>query len=171
MDRDARGGGLGALALSRTAVGAALECGAAKRAGVGGAARLDQLARLGPAGLPYLVRAMDDPRESVAQRARRTVWDAIRGWEKLPPRDAALRLRTLADALDARVESFGPAAQWEAGQIAVRLLQWPLDGTPDGRHIVAACERILAHTEASLHPDADPTGVSARRSPATSDVA
>ncbi len=129
-------------------------------------ARLDHLARLGTAGVPYLVRSLDDPREAVALRARRTLWDTLVQWEKLPPADAAKRLAALVDALDSQVASFGPSAQWEAGQITVRLLHWPLGGVkPDGRRMLAACERILMQTETQSRPSQSPA------EPAVSDAA
>jgi hypothetical protein len=103
-----------------------------------------RLVELGVSGIPVLADALNADRSYVADHASLAIWDALRKWEALPPGESLPRVAALSQALADRVERFGPDARREASNLAVRLLQWPIDDR------ILPRNKVLADNERTL---------------------
>lgn len=84
---------------------------------------LEQLAALGPAGLPPLIESLDSPRVELADSARRVLADRIDTWNARLELDAPARLAALATRLEEQSERFGPRGRSHAAELAARMLR------------------------------------------------
>ena len=108
---------------------------------------LGQAAELGIAGVPVLAEALGSDRDCVALAARRILIGRLDAWQKQATIQAAQNQAALADALAARVDGFGPAAQRDAAELASVILEWlPVRRNVDRSQMIASCEKVLRTT-------------------------
>ncbi len=108
---------------------------------------LGQATELGIAGVPVLAEALGSDRDSVALAARRILIQSLDAWQKQATIEAAQNQAALADALAARVDRFGPAAQRDAAELTSRILTWlPVRRNVDRAQMIASCEKVLRTT-------------------------
>ena len=114
-------------------------------------AQLRRIAELGEAGLPVLAAALGSQREAIRNSARGLLIEAVDRWELLSPAEAATKLSILAQALAKSSGQFDAANKRLAADMALRILNWPHDGSDDmGRAaLMADCEAVLAVTSTS----------------------
>ena len=105
---------------------------------------IDRAARLDVGGMPLLVAALDDPRQTVARRARAALDRMVGRWQRFKPEVAANHVAALARELAAHTDTFSPAARRAAAEVALRLLRWPMAGQKiDREQLIADCETVL----------------------------
>lgn len=108
---------------------------------------LGQAVELGIAGVPVLAEALGSDRDCVALAARRILIRRLDAWQKEATIQAAQHQAALADALAARIDSFGPAAQRDATELAATILEWlPVRKGVDRSQMIASCEKVLRTT-------------------------
>ena len=103
---------------------------------------LDQLGRLGKAGIPAVVEAFGSPREALARNARNVLWQMVRTDDE--SRTRSLEIAVLIEELARHVDGFSPAARMDAAELALDVLRRPLDGSVVDRAAVTAdCDCVL----------------------------
>jgi hypothetical protein len=108
------------------------------------AAELQQLSAWDGAGLSVVVEALGSERASVATSAAVALDQQLDRWRELPPADASRRLANLARGLANRVDRWPAGARSAASDLALRILDWPLDARAVSRRaVIADCEHVL----------------------------
>ena len=112
-------------------------------------ARLRNVAGLGDVGIPILVEALGNERESVAQAAQEVLVERVDRWQLLRARYSSPKIAMLASSLAEWTPRFGPASRRVASDLALKMLLWPVDGkVTDGGQLIVDCELVLrAHTD------------------------
>jgi hypothetical protein len=110
---------------------------------------LEQLGKLGEAGVPAMVEALGSTRQSVARPAGRLLWREVHNWAREPAQASSAKLAALAGQLARQVSSFDPGVRAVAADLATEILRQPLDGRViDRSAVLADCDRILRATAA-----------------------
>jgi hypothetical protein len=123
---------------------------------------LEQVASSGDAGIAILVEGLGSPRARVAQAARQVLVEQIGKWKGLPAANGSAKLALLADELADRAADLGPAGRHDAAELALLILQGPVDqGAVDGVAVISCCEKVLRAAEAD--PATVVTGALAKR--------
>jgi len=113
-------------------------------------ALLGRVADVGDVGIAILVEALGSPRPRIALAARRALLEQVEQWKKLPASAGAAKMSMLAEELANRASDFGPAGRHEAAEVAMQILQGPVDSDAvDAARVIACCEKVLraAHAE------------------------
>lgn len=131
---------------------------------------LQQLAQLDGIGLLAVVDSLASPRRSVAQAAGVVLEQQLDRWRGLPREQSSRAVGELAHQLARRVHRWPTAARGPARDLALRILDWPVDGrVVDRAALIANCQQVLsappadAELTASAPDDAQP----AARPPST----
>lgn len=106
--------------------------------------RVGMLAQLGDAGLPSLVDALGNPRESVAAAARDVLRDELARWRLMPAEESTPKIAKLIECLNERVGRWRPEQRRVAAEIAQAALAWQCAGEAvDRTLLVERCDAIL----------------------------
>jgi len=124
---------------------------------------LQQLAQLDGIGLLVVVDSLASPRRSVAHAAGVTLEQQLDRWRGLPREQSSRAVGALAHHLARRVHRWPAAARGPARDLALRILDWPVDGRVVERAaLIADCQQVLsappadAELTASAPDDAQP---------------
>jgi hypothetical protein len=105
---------------------------------------LRRIAALGDRGIVVLVVSLGSSDPRIAGAAKQVLLSEVDDWEMLPAKKAAGHLSVLADALAEHMDDYDVPARRVAGDLALRILLWPLDDVAmDRTHLIAACDAIL----------------------------
>ncbi|HYW81545.1 MAG TPA: HEAT repeat domain-containing protein [Thermoguttaceae bacterium] len=107
---------------------------------------LHQAAALEEPGIDVLAEALGSQRESVARAAKQILQEQLQRWARLPSEAASRRLAILAESLAQRIDHFGPTAQADASELAVRIVTWPINSDAVDRVRVIDCCEIVFRT-------------------------
>jgi hypothetical protein len=103
-----------------------------------------QLETLGPAAVPTLVDALGSDRLDVSSGARQLIDLELDRWRDLPPRDASQHVEQLAKLLAKHSSRYNASSLEHARQLALRILQWPIDrAVVDRTELIVTCEIVL----------------------------
>lgn len=120
--------------------------------------RLNQLAGLGEEGLVVVVKALDEPRATLAAAASRILDQQLDRWQTLRLGESSQRVAALARVLAENSLVSGAEARQASAGLATRILLWPVDRTRvDGAQLVADCESVLRIARADRSTQANPT--------------
>ncbi len=105
---------------------------------------LEQLSRLGRIGVLALVDALGSERPAVATSAAAVLSAQVDGWRTLPPEQSSGRVGELARNLARRVDRWPRPARSAAGDLALQILDWPIDiRHVDRAALIGDCEHVL----------------------------
>ncbi|NLX56664.1 MAG: hypothetical protein GXY58_16270 [Planctomycetaceae bacterium] len=105
---------------------------------------LQQLAELDRVGLLVVADALGSERACVAQSAATTLQHLLKRWRTLPHDESSVRVARLARRLAQRAEQWPSAARSVASDLALQVLNWPVDGQQvDRAALIADCEHVL----------------------------
>jgi hypothetical protein len=108
------------------------------------AAELQQLAELDQVGLLVIVDALGSERACVADSAVAALDHQLERWRELPRGESSQHVACLARRLSRRVEQWPTSARSAASDLALRILDWPVDGRQVNRAaLIADCEHVL----------------------------
>ncbi len=103
----------------------------------------------GDMAIPILVESLGSPRARVARAGRQSLLTEIDHWKTLSAAGNSTRFALLARELSDRRLELGPAGRHDAAELAVLILQGPLDpGTVDTVEVIACCEEVLRAAQA-----------------------
>lgn len=112
------------------------------------AGRLERIDRLGPAGLPVLVRAAGSPRVPLADAATHLIDKRLREAAAADDQTAGRFVTTLAAELDGAYADYAPERRAQARRLAERLLQWPVASRHvDTQAVADHCCNVLFRTD------------------------
>ena len=105
---------------------------------------LQQLAELNHVGLLAVADALGSERACVAQSAAATLQRLLKRWRALPRDESSMRVARLTRRLAQRAERWPSAARSVASDLALQVLNWPVDGRQvDRAALIADCEHVL----------------------------
>jgi hypothetical protein len=105
---------------------------------------IQQIAELDEAGIPVLVEALGSDRGCVVWAAKQKLLDQLNLWRSLSVKQYDSRLLILLESLSQKIDRFSFAAQFEAADLATRILAWPVEGSKiDQMKLLAASEKVL----------------------------
>ncbi len=111
------------------------------------ASHMRRVAELGDAGLPVVVKALANPRASVAKAAQDVLRDELDRWSTLEPAQSSPKVARLASLLAETAPLFDSAGKPAASDLAMQILLWPLDTeSVDAAGVIADCETVLRAT-------------------------
>ncbi|HEV3416613.1 MAG TPA: HEAT repeat domain-containing protein [Pirellulales bacterium] len=105
-----------------------------------------RIAELGDAGVHVLTAMLESPRDAIRGAARAILIEEVGRWELLPAEAATDKLIPLSHSLVESSAHFDAPNRRFAADMALRIIQWPLEGADDARRsaLVADCETVLA---------------------------
>lgn len=118
---------------------------------------LRQMAGLDGPGLLVLLAALDSPRTAVARSATVVLDQQLVTWREWPAQRASLQIGRLARGLARRVDQWSPHARSVARDLALQILDWPVDRRHVDRALILAdCEYVLRSAQVSPRKVAAP---------------
>ncbi len=110
---------------------------------------LGRVGSSGDMGIAILVEALASPRERIARAARQSLLQQIDQWKTLSAAGSSPKFALLAHELADRQAELGPAGRHDAAELAIPILQGPLDpGTEEAVEVIACCEKVLQAAQA-----------------------
>ncbi len=110
---------------------------------------LGRVGSSGDMGIAILVEALASPRERIARAARQSLLQQIDQWKTLSAAGSSPKFALLAHELADRQAELGPAGRHNAAELAIPILQGPLDpGTEEAVEVIACCEKVLQAAQA-----------------------
>jgi hypothetical protein len=108
------------------------------------ALHLTQLKTLQADALPALVDALGSDRIDVSRGARHLIDLEFNRWQQLPPTVGSQHVEHLARLLGTHTSGYNASSREHARQLALQILQWPIDReVVDRTHLIATCEIVL----------------------------
>ncbi len=111
--------------------------------------RCQQIAKIGPEGIPVLVEAMCEDRSEVATAAAQTLLWITRDWQSssCPVADTQNAMH-LARQLARHIDRVSPKVADIAAQLSRRLVVWPIDNNhADANQFLVDCDLLLRKTK------------------------
>ena len=129
------------------------------------AAEMRQIATLDQVGLCMLLDALGSSRPSVADAAAATLHEQLNEWGKLPRERSSKSVARVASELARRVDAWPHPARCVAADLALRILDWPIDNRQVPRAtLIADCEYVM-RTQQGSSGSITSQGASAELSP------
>jgi hypothetical protein len=123
------------------------------------------------AALPALIAGLRSGRKVVADESAAALQGLLARWEGLPAAEAAPRISRLARQLSGASAELPAAQRPAARQMAERILQRPFDpDSVDAGQVLADCEAVLQHCQASPPAAIDPHGIASAERNAVTEV-
>ena len=120
-------------------------------------ARVHQLGQLGPPGVRVLGGAVGIAREDVARSARAEVVSLLAKWELIEAKRSSPLVVALVQGMAESIDAFDREARRFAGDMAQRILVWPIERSTTNRApLIAACETVLLAVGRPAVPPAAP---------------
>jgi hypothetical protein len=105
---------------------------------------LREMAVLDGPGLLVLLAALDSPRPAVARSATVVLDQQLATWREWPVQRASVQIQRLARGLAQRVDQWSPVPRSVARDLALQILDWPVDRRHVDRAVILAdCEYVL----------------------------